>query len=235
MLQRKIATYISPKTSREVANSVCSQLPLDLHALNYVEELYALLSDPTYHTDFVVISIETFHNRADGLDMFDIIGTLATLIKGTVYRPRPSAKPRHRDTKIIVLVDHNTDLQLIKELLTFPHVASIGWVAATAEDYVFALEHTNRLLAGNFGHDQRVIKRLSTKRPSKAGTKNKITLTTRQYQVLKLIQDRGCSNKHIAKILNISESTVKLHVGAILKKYGVKTRTQLAVFANKQD
>jgi two-component system nitrate/nitrite response regulator NarL len=45
-----------------------------------------------------------------------------------------------------------------------------------------------------------------------------------------MVTNRGASNKMIAKTLNISESTVKLHIGTILKKFGVRNRTQLAIF-----
>ena len=57
-------------------------------------------------------------------------------------------------------------------------------------------------------------------------------LTPRQVDVLHLIKDRGLSNKQIAKALHITESTVKLHITEIFKKYGVRTRTQLAVFSH---
>jgi DNA-binding NarL/FixJ family response regulator len=60
------------------------------------------------------------------------------------------------------------------------------------------------------------------------------TLTPRQSQVLKLICHRGLSNKAIGNILKISESTVKIHTSAILKRYGVKNRTQLVLaYSNK--
>jgi len=62
--------------------------------------------------------------------------------------------------------------------------------------------------------------------------KNEIRLTPRQQQIFKLVSTRGVSNKVIAKTLKISESTVKAHVSAILKAYGVRNRTQLAVLAN---
>lgn len=65
----------------------------------------------------------------------------------------------------------------------------------------------------------------------KCNQKNKITLTARQNQVLTLIKERGASNKVIAKALGITESTVKLHVTMIFKKYGVRNRTQLALFS----
>lgn len=57
-------------------------------------------------------------------------------------------------------------------------------------------------------------------------------LTPRQGQVLKLICHRGLSNKAIGNILKISESTVKIHTSAILKRYGVKNRTQLVLAYN---
>ena len=56
-----------------------------------------------------------------------------------------------------------------------------------------------------------------------------LLLTPRQSQVLKLICHRGLSNKAIGNILKISESTVKIHTSAILKRYGVKNRTQLVL------
>lgn len=59
-------------------------------------------------------------------------------------------------------------------------------------------------------------------------------LTDRQKQVLDLIYRRGLSNKSIANMLSISESTVKIHVGAIMKAYGVRNRTQLALAAGEK-
>jgi DNA-binding NarL/FixJ family response regulator len=50
-------------------------------------------------------------------------------------------------------------------------------------------------------------------------------LTHRQSQVMHLVMTSGASNKVIARSLKISESTVKVHIGAILKKYGVRNRT----------
>lgn len=58
------------------------------------------------------------------------------------------------------------------------------------------------------------------------------SLTDRQYEIFNLVARRGLSNKKIAEVLKINEDTVKAHVGAILKKYGVRNRTQLAL-ANK--
>jgi DNA-binding NarL/FixJ family response regulator len=55
-------------------------------------------------------------------------------------------------------------------------------------------------------------------------------LTPREREVLALI-GRGFPNKLIARELEVSEKTVKTHVGHVLAKLGVNDRTQAAVYA----
>lgn len=50
-------------------------------------------------------------------------------------------------------------------------------------------------------------------------------LTDREMQVLQLVA-RGLLNKQVARRLNISEHTVKFHVGSILGKLGAASRTE---------
>ena len=42
----------------------------------------------------------------------------------------------------------------------------------------------------------------------------------------------GASNKEIARGLGITERTIKLHVGAVLEKLGVRDRLQIALIVN---
>lgn len=55
-------------------------------------------------------------------------------------------------------------------------------------------------------------------------------LTHREHEILELIV-KGKTNKEIASILDISESTVKVHVNSILGKLGVSDRTEAATMA----
>jgi DNA-binding NarL/FixJ family response regulator len=55
-------------------------------------------------------------------------------------------------------------------------------------------------------------------------------LTPREGEVLRLIAE-GLPNKTIAARLEISESTVKFHVNAILGKLGVESRSEAIVQA----
>ncbi|AWK89695.1 response regulator [Azospirillum thermophilum] len=58
------------------------------------------------------------------------------------------------------------------------------------------------------------------------------TLTAQQLRVLELL-GTGKLNKEIAFDLNITETTVKAHVSAILQKLKVYSRTQAVVIANR--
>jgi two-component system nitrate/nitrite response regulator NarL len=57
-------------------------------------------------------------------------------------------------------------------------------------------------------------------------------LSMREAQILEYLRE-GAPNKVIARQLNLSESTVKVHVKAILKKVGACNRTQAALWATR--
>ncbi len=56
-------------------------------------------------------------------------------------------------------------------------------------------------------------------------------LSPREEDVLREIA-RGASNKEIARALDIAETTVKIHVQHILRKLGLTSRVQAAVYAS---
>ena len=58
-------------------------------------------------------------------------------------------------------------------------------------------------------------------------------LTAREREVLAQIAD-GRSNREIARLLRVSEKTVKTHVSSVLAKLGVADRTQAALLAVRQ-
>lgn len=55
-------------------------------------------------------------------------------------------------------------------------------------------------------------------------------LTDRELEVLQFVVE-GRTNKEIAKILSITDHTVKAHVASILRKVGVKNRLDAALLA----
>lgn len=83
-------------------------------------------------------------------------------------------------------------------------------------------------LAGKlFAHVQRGG---ATRAEAPAPASELARLTPRELEILACLA-RGESNKLIARVLDLAESTVKIHVQNILKKLNLSSRVQAAVFA----
>lgn len=63
---------------------------------------------------------------------------------------------------------------------------------------------------------------------------NNLELSAMEVRIIKLMVD-GKSNKEIASILNFTEGTIKNKVSKLLSKMNMKDRTQIAVFAMKNN
>ncbi|RHW20401.1 two-component system response regulator NarL [Pseudomonas jilinensis] len=74
-----------------------------------------------------------------------------------------------------------------------------------------------------------VLAQAIRERPSKHQPSSAASLTKREKDVLKLIA-KGHSNKMIARRLDITEGTVKVHVKRLLNKLGMRSRTEAAVW-----
>lgn len=150
----------------------------------------------------------------------EFLDTLATIAR---------AIPNATQLKISVIVSKDTPLRIVKEL----QKTSVQGIIPDCGEFTMEQCATgiNALVNGIPYWPKDILKELpgAIKRKS---SKNSIQLTPRQLQVFNLIKSRGASNKVIARSLGISESTVKLHVTEIFKKYGVKNRTQLAVLSS---
>ena len=89
---------------------------------------------------------------------------------------------------------------------------------AAVGDNVFSPEMTARL-----------VQSLINPNPS-AATGALETLTQRELEILGYLAV-GCSNKVIARKLDLAESTIKVHVQNILRKLELTSRVQAAVYA----
>ena len=203
-----------------------SALNLTLDHINSLNDLPAtlLLAKPQYA--LIIFDIPNLVSN-DSLSVFEIINMIVTLTKCSKgYAP-----------SIAVRVELTTDLKLLNDILA----TGINGIVPASQS--FGVDETEKsvveLLSGRSYTPKYLIDRIKASGatiPAKKlkTTDNCIYLTARQEQVLRLICNRGASNKSIAKLLNISESTVKLHITAVLKKYGVRNRTQLALFASRE-
>lgn len=71
------------------------------------------------------------------------------------------------------------------------------------------------------------------RRPAVRPTSELDTLTAREVEILECIA-KGMSNKVIARELDISDGTVKVHVKHLLKKLGLRSRVEAAVWMVNQ-
>ena len=211
----KIVTYVSNNISirdKKIAEECC----ITISSCNNIKELFSIIGKSGFLSDAIAVNIEDFYN-SDSVSSFEIIQTLFTLIELNDFK-----------TKIWAMVGSDTEVSFIKDIMSH----NIG-IYPKGLDFTFdeKLLAAQSLLSGEIYVPSKIKEKLKPKK--KIQTNNIISLTHRQQQVLSLIVSRGSSNKVIAKNLKISESTVKLHITAILKKYCLRNRTQLALFAKK--
>ncbi len=69
--------------------------------------------------------------------------------------------------------------------------------------------------------------------PSAAAAPDNSSLTLRQLEVISML-GRGCSNKEIARALDVAERTVKAHVSAVFEALNVRNRTQAVLAAQRR-
>lgn len=147
-------------------------------------------------------------------------------------------KEQDESIKIIVLTSHNNDDDVIK-------VLSYGINAYCMKDInpkVLA-QVLKMVCEGALWIDPNIapllskmlqnISQLEVKSENKLSDEEKIQLTDREKQVLKLIVD-GYNNADIATHLCVSIHTAKAHVCSILQKLAVDDRTQAAIKALKE-
>jgi two-component system, NarL family, response regulator LiaR len=130
-------------------------------------------------------------------------------------------------TQVIVITSHHQDEYI------FPAVraGAISYLLKDVEPDELA-DAIRKAARGEAVLDSRVASRIVQELQGlrKEGVNPFTELSEREFDVLRLIA-AGKPNAEIAEALFIGESTVKTHIGNILKKLHLGDRTQAAVFA----
>ena len=129
------------------------------------------------------------------------------------------------DARVIVLTSFLDDDKLLPAI----RAGAAGYLLKNAEPKELA-RAVRAAHAGEALLDPVVAARLVETLAADGGVDPIDRLTPREREVLVLI-GRGFPNKRIARELDVSEKTVKTHVGHVLAKLGVTDRTQAAVLA----
>jgi DNA-binding CsgD family transcriptional regulator/tetratricopeptide (TPR) repeat protein len=119
-----------------------------------------------------------------------------------------------------------TTWRVLARVLAAPAAEAGGWGQARAwlDDGIETFDQLG--LAGLVAWCRTGLGNGRADRSSRAG------ITAREADVLALVAD-GMTNKEIAQRLGVSPRTVEKHVEALLRKTGVRSRTQLAIWASE--
>jgi len=122
-----------------------------------------------------------------------------------------------------------TSTEAEDEVLAAIEAGAVGYLAKSSarEDLLTAIR---QVAGGEAWLPPHLTRRLLTYLKSRPTAGERETLTDRESEVLALLA-RGWSNRRIAQELEISEVTVRTHVGRILDKLGVSTRVEAALHA----
>ena len=118
------------------------------------------------------------------------------------------------DEDVITAITNGADGYLLKDM--------------EPEDIV---EQIKQVATGRMAISDRLTHTLATalRKPNRKADNPLSGLTSRELEILKLIA-KGLSNKLIARELDISDGTVKVHVKHLLKKLNFRSRVEAAVW-----
>jgi len=145
-------------------------------------------------------------------------------------------KRRHPQMAVIILTLHEDDEQLFHAIRVGASAYAIKDIAA--QDLISLIRRVGR---GEYLINENVLSRpffaskvldqfreLATL--DEAADTVFSPLTPREVEILDCVA-RGNSNKEIARLLSISDQTVKNHITSILRKLAVNDRTQAVIYA----
>lgn len=136
-----------------------------------------------------------------------------------LYPELDSTRPRDETDLLRTLTNELERLRLALHAITLPDDPSLGESARLLAE---AMECGERL------HLQ-LADALSTAHANEpAPGDNTAALTTREMEIATLIAVDGLTNRQLASRLFISEKTVKVHVGNVLRKLGISQRSAIA-------
>jgi DNA-binding NarL/FixJ family response regulator len=141
-------------------------------------------------------------------------------------------KQRWSSTKVLILTTFNDDEYALEAL----KLGASGFLLKTSDREKLISAVVSCMNGGLSIHEEvaaKVMPRLLEKSKHSSSKKIKL-LTSRELAVIKLVGE-GLTNKEISQNLHLSVGTVKNHLTQILQKLQLRDRTQLAIYAIKND
>ncbi len=205
-----------------------------------------LLADdqPLLRTGFRMVlgsepGLDIVGEASDGVEAVDLSRRLLPdVVLMDIRMPRMDGVAATRaivDARLPVRVLILTTFDLDEYVVGALRAGASGFLAkdVPADDLVSAIR---TVAAGDAVVAPRILRRLLDRfaealpDPAAAPARDLDVLTEREREVL-VQRARGLSNAEIARVLSVSETTVKTHVGHVLTKLGLRDRVQAVVVA----
>ena len=178
------------------------------------------------HEDITVVG-----TAEDGAEALEVVGaTLPDVVLMDLSMPRTDGVAatraivaEHADVQVVVLTSF-ADAERVHDALD---AGAVGYLLKDTDpdDLVAGIRS---VVSGGAPLDPRVARTVLTQRPRAQATE----LTGRETEVLRLV-GQGLANKQIARVLGISERTVKAHLTNAFGRIGVTDRTSAALWVQR--
>jgi DNA-binding NarL/FixJ family response regulator len=178
------------------------------------------------HEDLTVVG-----TAQDGSEALDVVAaTLPDVVLMDLSMPKTdgvsatrSIVAAHPDVQVVVLTSF-ADAERVHDALD---AGAVGYLLKDTDpdDLVAGIRS---VVTGGAPLDPRVARTVLTHRPRTQTTE----LTGRETEVLRLV-GQGLANKQIARVLGISERTVKAHLTNAFGRIGVADRTSAALWVQR--
>ena len=206
-------------------------LIIDDHAL-FRDGLLLVLEE--LNTDieyFQAGSYETAKEIMDGNNDLDLILLDLGLPGMSELDALLAIRQQSPDTPVVVL-SGTEDNHVVEQVF---HYGAHGYIAKSSSANII-LNALQLVIAGGTYVPPQILQNKNTVLCEPSSDNKHITykLTPRQNDVLYELA-KGKSNKSIGKALNLTESTVRAHVAAILKAFNASNRTQAVQHATKNN
>lgn len=213
-------SWLVPSCSRNLSNNVLQDLRehhrICINSFETWHTLIHCLMMPSYVTDMVVIdhAVLCANSRASLIDVVSCVHTIYQITSLT----------NSRQLKLYVAVNGEISSDSVREIAKTPGVSGVmpvpmsGFVRQDLESAMELALH-NKSWWPIFPKNSVFTNHVNKLMPK---------LTNRQQQIFDLVASQGANNKVIANRLKITEGAVKSHMGKLLKKFGVTSRTELA-------
>lgn len=134
-------------------------------------------------------------------------------------------------SRIVILTVSDADEDVIEAVT----LGADGYLLKDSEPEIL-LDQINGALNGKMVMSEAVTQTLASalRRPRDKNISEYDNLTKREEEILKLVA-KGLSNKLIARELDISDGTVKVHVKHLLKKLDLRSRVEAAIWMINKD